>query len=69
MKVNLKRNFLHYPEFHMGFRFAICEVVFFLVLGRVLHALPGMVKANYGRGRVASWKYVPILRPMETTDD
>lgn len=69
MKANLERNFLHHPDSHMGFRFASCEVVFFLVMGWVLHALPGKGKPNYGRGRVVSWKYVPILRTMETTDD
>lgn len=69
VKANLKRNFLHHPDPHMGFRFATCEVAFFLVMGWVLHVLPGKGKPNYGRGRVVHWKYVPILRTMEITDD
>lgn len=51
----------------MGLRFAIREVVFFLVMEGVLHALPDEMKPN-SRDRVVSQKYIPIRRTIETTE-
>ena len=50
-------------ESHM----CLSEVVFFLVMDRVLHALPDEVKPNY-RCRVVGLKYVPIFRASETIE-
>lgn len=47
-----------------GFGISYSEVVFFLVMDWVLHALPDEVKPNC-RGRVVGQKYVPIFRTIE----
>lgn len=65
IKANLRQKcedfFTLHSEYHMDLRFAISEVVFFLVMDGVLHDCPDEVKPN-GRGKVVSQKYIPILR-------